>query len=132
VFNPEPKPGEEHLRIKMPDRYIRTTAGGKTDTIRLSPKQYAKLVKLSAGIGLEGMPPLKDSLNVVLKDPTLTDEMKKYQIKKTIGAYRTMAKKMLQYESKGLTEKVQQLKIDRANALFGPTPDGFDAEDVEE
>jgi hypothetical protein len=62
----------EILRLKvpltMPGRSMSVQGGD--DPIELEPDEYNDLVRLSAGIGVEGLPPLKDTMRTLIAQPS--------------------------------------------------------------
>lgn len=129
LVNPNPKPGESHLSLSMPDRKINMgIGGGRMVVVDLTPKQYEKLVLLSAGIGLEGQPypdmTLKQALDFEVSNgyPNAgleTDEAKRIMISTIHNAYKQAALKQLQAEDLEIQDRMQILSNQFQGALLG-------------
>lgn len=96
IMNPEPRPGEEHLRISWPDRILEM---GRQQ-YKLNPQEYAVFSRLAAGIGLKAfhgktlIQTLDDTVKGGFKDLgpfRNNDEDRKLQIKKIFSMYERAA-----------------------------------------
>jgi hypothetical protein len=94
------------LPLGMPTRAWRLpdVPGVPADAVELTPRQYDRFVVLSAGEGLPGAPPLKDSLRALMDSPAyqqLSDGPqggKALLIRQMVGKYREAAKAQLRAE----------------------------------
>jgi hypothetical protein len=86
----EPRQGESDLTISKPDNSIKMTRGKVSIHVDLTPKEHNDLIRLSAGIGLPGARPLKDTLRDVIGRFTerQSDQVRRDIIKKVIRNYR--------------------------------------------
>jgi len=119
LFRATPPPGEQHLSLSMPSKTISVSGGGVIQNINLSPKQYDKLVQLSAGIGLDNNPFGSQTLEETLKKeisggyPMLgsldNDQNKRLVIKKIVNVYKQAALGQLQLDEPDIQDKMIQL-----------------------
>lgn len=110
LYNPKQPLGQEHLRISMPPRTVKMGSSGQIHAVDLSPKDYEKYVLYSAGIGLEDTPTLREALTEVLQDEdvALSDENRKYAIKKVVSAYRAMARAKIIGQSTDIQQRFME------------------------
>lgn len=119
-----------HLKIDMPEKYMRKTLGGESVSVKFTPEEYDRYVQLSAGIDLQNSPfegmTLRDALNeqVVNDYPALdgapkNDETKMLILKEIVSAYRKAAKEQLLFESSDMEERFIQGFEKRSQELSG-------------
>ena len=127
LLNPTPPQGESHLVLRMPDRVVTKSLGaGARVAVKLDPKQYDKLVQLSAGIGLgKGIPKLEERLNETLKSDSYkksSDEKRRLIILNIVSGYRQAAKAKLAEQDSTIPEQLRQLGIEKKEAIESPRP----------
>lgn len=100
------------LIITMPQRVLQFGSGISKISVQLSPKEYHDYVKLSAGIGLQDLPPLYDFLNDQAKkgfpaaeELSRSDNGRRTFITTTINKYRNAAKAHLLNTNRAVMEK---------------------------
>lgn len=123
---PGPDSVDEHLRIGMPNRVVRKGIGsGLTVPYKYTPKEYEELVKLAAGLEVNGRKvqypdTLEGALNKLVKSEEyglMTDTQKKLEIKEQIGTYRKEAQ-MLMMLKDDVIENLEQKSQRKRNMLF--------------
>ena len=125
----EPKGGETFLTINHVNRRLTKRIAGKSVSVELDPHQYAKLVKMSAGIGLIHNPfrmTLKERLNKEvssgfksLGSQSNNDESRRILIKSIIRNYRRLAKHQFLNQEKNITDQFLDAGEARIDALRG-------------
>ncbi len=133
------KVGERDLLITMPPRVIQEKIGPARVSIKLSPKEYAEFVKMSAGIGLDGFEPLKQYLNDQAKNGypdapgnTDSDHTRRLFIAKTVQKYRDAAQKQLKMKVSSVWDKFEGAMETVPNLYMESTQDVQDDEGDEE
>jgi len=131
----DPEDGTKPFSVAMPPKVVSMPGAGEAgDTHRLSPEQYAKYVRLSAGLNEEGekvrgQTPLRDVLmDIIANDygqekkrkntKTLTDEMKKIVLTKVINEYRAKAKMQI-FQDPDIVESLKQGSLLRIEKVTG-------------
>jgi len=136
LYQPEPKPGEEHLQLRMPSRRFQS----QNVSLDLGPKEYDTFVRLSAGdmtplveVGLMSKQAAKaaekDSLRNQLAGmmnskgwEQLTDQTKRENIAAVISMRRRMAKEMLMSVHPELQMDQMDAIIEKMQARGGVNP----------
>lgn len=111
-------PGEKHLTITMPHKYLQENRG----VVKFSPEEYAKFVELAAGKGLKGAPPLREKLTEMVKSDyykRLPDQAKRRMLKKEIETYRQRAKGQMIMENKSIRERLMESQKQAMEAELG-------------
>jgi hypothetical protein len=130
LMHAKPKPGEEHLVVRMPSNTIRNSAAGVSQPIKMSPEQYDRYVQLASGVGLEGVDmPLKDKLREIIESDysdfdgmEKTDQLKRTVLSKWIEFYRSAAQAQLVMEEPDIQTQMQE-NFDNIQRAF--TGDGL-------
>lgn len=111
-----PEEGESFLRIGNLDR---TITDGRV-SIELDAEQYDKYQLYAAGIGLDGVKPLRDSIKDVIKNGSgRTDEYKRLMIKKVVQKYRSRAKAIFLRENGAVNDKLLEKRAAKIKGLRG-------------
>lgn len=132
--NKETRPGETHLVVDMPPRFIQKRFAGKSVNVNLTNEQYDKFVQYSAGIGLKQQPipgkNLREAIGQEIKTQRLsrslsgggkpTDEAKRLAIKQLILTYRKAGKAQLLREEQSIFDEFLEESKKRQDA-FNPT-----------
>jgi len=125
--NKEPLPGETHLVVDMPQKFVKKRFAGKDVTIRLDADQYDRFVMLSAGKDLKSVnQTLKQALASEMKTKQLTnalggtEESERLAFKKIISQYRKLARQQLLSEDKTIFDEMMEESANRRDA-FNPT-----------
>lgn len=94
-----------------------------SDGVPLEPDEYAKYVRLSAGVGIPGLPTLRQAIESLIATPGYKTDMtdgpdgtKQREIRKIIRVYREMGQKILIAESPALQQQFARKALERANA----------------
>jgi hypothetical protein len=125
-----PSEGETRMSVTMPSKTIQKSHMGQSITVRMTPKEYDRLVLLTSGQDLMafGGVPLREALDSMVKDnyPTLlegykTDQAKRVAMVDLIRRYKTAARKQFEWEQQEAMDRVDQQKqyIENARGMGG-------------
>jgi len=131
LVDPEPKPGESHLMLKMPDREVSRRVGMLEVKHAFTPEEYNKYVTLSAGVGLDRKfnpfrnKTMAEALNeqvendypLIRHKKNKTDQVKRILINAIINAYRDGAKAQMQVTNDTIIESFKFSGDDALEAL---------------
>jgi len=122
LYNPSHEEGESWLKVDMPERVVEKVILGQSQIVDLSPKQYEKLVKYSAGVGLGG-PTLKEAMEVMVRkfeEQKIPDEKRRMHVKDLISMYRKRGKEAFMRDDTDIQQKLADKMVDRA---YGVNPE---------
>jgi hypothetical protein len=126
IVKPKMRPGQEYLRIDMPDKFISVGRGISTVPIQMTPQQYDKYVMLSAGIGLRGRIPLKEKLENTITSgyPELgslreSSSAQSYELNAIINNYRSAGMIQLQLEDVDIRTRSRELQRQAVDEFRG-------------
>jgi hypothetical protein len=108
--------GEMALRITMPDRLIEKGANGVMIPYKLSPKEYAKMIKFMNED--DGQGTLKEQVGQVLNSDA-NDEMKKLMIKELVSDAKKRARAKMMMDEPDIIQKQIDGTAKRRDALMG-------------